>query len=72
MIATKRRLVGRCIVDIELNRFSRGGSRRPRWTYRPVLVLDNGARVAFTADEIESGSDYGVTPTFYPPTRRRP
>lgn len=65
MLATKRRLVGRRIVDVKLNRFNAGGGRG--WTYDPVLVLDNGALVTFTTDEIESASDYGITPNYTPP-----
>jgi hypothetical protein len=52
--ATKRLLVGRRIVDVKLHRFSRGGNRRPRWTYLPILTLDNGAELSFTVDELES------------------
>lgn len=64
MIATKRLLVGRRIADVKLNRFNAGGGRG--WTYRPVLVLDNGATVSFVVDEIESASDYGITPHYHP------
>lgn len=65
MLATKRRLVGRRIVDVRLNRFSAGGGRG--WTYHPEFILDNGAVVTFSVDEIESASDYGVTPFYHPP-----
>ncbi len=71
MIATKRRIVGRRIVDVQLHRFSRGGKRRPRWTYLPVFVLDNGARISFVVDEIESASGYGITPSYHPVSDRK-
>jgi hypothetical protein len=64
VLATKQRLVGRRIVDVKLNRFSAGGGRG--WTYNPVLVLDNGAVVSFSVDEIESAAGYGITPTLTP------
>lgn len=67
MLATKRRLVGRRIVDVKLNRFNAGGGRG--WTYDPVIVLDNGAELSFVVDEIESASDYGITPNISPPVK---
>ena len=70
MLATKRRLVGRKIVDVRLRRFAAGGGRG--WTYDPVLVLDNGATVTFTVDELESASDYGITPNYYLPAAASP
>lgn len=67
-LATKRRVVGRKIVDVRLNRFSAGGGRG--WSYDPVFVLDNGAEISFVVDEIESASDYGVTPHITTPTKQ--
>lgn len=67
MLATRRRLVGRRIVDVKLNRFNAGGGRG--WTYNPVLVLDNGAELSFVVNEIESASDYGITPSISQPRK---
>lgn len=56
MAAVRRALIGRRIVDVELNPFEDGRGDR---TSMPDLILDNGARVFFMVDETE-GDGYGV------------
>lgn len=62
-LATSRLLEGRRIVGFEANRFpdGRGGT-----AHRPVIVLDNGARLTFVTEETEIG-DYGVACVYHPP-----
>lgn len=73
VLATPRLLVGRTIAAVELNPFEdvmvsglRLGTR-----YDPVIVLDNGARVRFVVEEIDSGACYGVRPCYDAPSRRK-
>lgn len=56
MAAVRRALIGRRIVDVDLNPFEDGRGDR---TADPTLILDNGARVFFLVDETE-GDGYGV------------
>lgn len=60
--ATMRKLAGRRIVRVEPRAFLVGRGRA--CSYQPVFVLDDGAEIAFTVDETESGDTYGVTPYF--------
>jgi hypothetical protein len=56
MKAKKNDLVGRKIKAIEWNKFDDG---RGKQVTDPVLILDNGVRVAFVTIETEVG-EYGI------------
>ncbi len=57
----KSDLIGRTIVAIETNHFLRGmhSESRMGFAHQYTLILDNGARVSFEAEETEVG-EYGV------------
>lgn len=58
MIATKRSLIGRTIVDVVFRPF-----RHLEYPYKrchdPALILDNGRRVYFATEET-GGGEYGT------------
>ena len=56
MRATAKELVGRKIIAVNFRRFSDG---KRGWAFRPLITLDNGRRIWFTAQETELG-EYGV------------
>jgi len=56
----QRYLVGKRIVGVEL-RFDSGHKGSRRWTFDPVFILDDGSRVAFSVDETDHGSEYGIS-----------
>lgn len=66
--ATARLLVGRRIVAFDLRPFDGGPGRGTH--YDPVLTLDNGAKLAFSATETDVG-EYGIDPSYHPATKRR-
>jgi hypothetical protein len=57
MKATVRHLLGRTIVAVDMRPFpdGQGGT-----AHSPVLTLDNGRRVFFVTEEIDSGGAYGT------------
>jgi len=57
----ERYLVGRRIVGVELRPFDSGHKGSRRWTFAPVFILDDGSRVAFSVDETDHGSEYGIS-----------
>jgi len=67
-LATAKLLVGRKIVGFELNghRDEMISGLKLGMIYAPVFILDNGARVTFTAQEIDSSDGYGVKPNYHP------
>lgn len=68
--ATRRQLIGRTIVNVEMRPFPKGDGRTGV-TYDPVLTLDNGRRLYFKVEETENGIQiYGIRP-FLTPARRR-
>lgn len=67
MRMNKRWLIGRTIVDVELNPFSDG---RGSIAHDPVITLDNGAKLAFQTEETDD-LDYGVNIIYIPPTKKR-
>jgi hypothetical protein len=56
MIGEKEDIIGRKIVDVELNRFSDSGGY---WNHEPVFFLDDGTRIAFVATKTDVGK-YGI------------
>ena len=58
-----RALKGRRIVDVKLRKFRTGVKYQSRqeWTYNPLIILDNGAKLCFGVDETDVGS-YGIAP----------
>ncbi len=78
----RARLVGRRIVGFEARAFRDGRrTQAPRdrsdwepppngggFTYDPVLILDDGTRLAFNVHETE-GSEYGIDPIISAPRK---
>ena len=56
MIGKKEDIIGRKIVDVELNSFRDGGGY---WNYDPVFFLDDGTRIDFMATKTDVGK-YGI------------
>jgi hypothetical protein len=67
-LATARLLVGRKIVAVDLQPFDDCDSsgRKIKTSYEPRFILDNGARLTFSVDEIDCGDGYGVRPNYHP------
>ncbi len=67
-LATKRLLVGRTIVDVDLRAWddTNDSGRKLGKKYDPVITLDNGARLTFTVQELDSGDGYAVKPDYHP------
>lgn len=59
MNATRRHLIGRTIVDVDMRPFRARPDGTGQVCHDPVLKLDNGRRVWFVAEETETG-EYGV------------
>ena len=57
MIATKKALVGRAIVDVDFQPFP---DRKGGTAHRPRLTLDDGRVLYFVTEETEVG-DYGTS-----------
>lgn len=60
--ASARLLVGRMIVTYDARPFP---DRQGRTAHRPVITLDNGARLIFVTEETDTG-DYGVCAVYVP------
>jgi len=64
--ATRRDLVGRKIVDVDLQRFTTRDDEqgRDRFVHLGCITLDNGKRILLTV--AETGSEYAIEPSVLP------
>lgn len=67
-LVTARLLVGRRVVAFDLRPFDDVdvAGHKVKTVYSPVITLDDGAKIMFTVEEIDSGDGYGVRPDYYP------
>lgn len=61
-----RDLMGRCIVAVDLGRFTDG---KGGWAFDPIITLDNGRKLSFNVQETEVG-EYGVELLLSPLTKK--
>lgn len=66
-----RWLVGRTIVAYTNGTNAEAARSQGGASHDPMIILDNGARLIFLAEELEGGDGYGIAP-IYIPRRRRP
>lgn len=66
-----RWLVGRTIVGYTNGTDDENVTNAGEASHDPTIILDNGARLTFIAEELESGDGYGIFPMYLPPRKER-